>query len=153
ERWTGFLNGVLRNVERMLTDQVQTEPSAGSVPISDGRYRQLARDAFPDPTSDPTGYFADAFSFPRWLASRWQPRFDLAELCRIGFWFDPAVPLALRVNTLKIGRDELIVKLEQAEIDSVPGGLAESIRLHGTTRVDTLPGFAEGFFSVQDESA
>ena len=33
------------------------------------------------------------------------------------------------------------------------GDLPESIRLGGTARVDALPGFAEGFFSVQDESA
>ena len=35
----------------------------------------------------------------------------------------------------------------------VPGSLPEAIRVDGTLRVDSLPGFAEGFFSVQDESA
>jgi 16S rRNA (cytosine967-C5)-methyltransferase len=153
ERWTGFLNGVLRSVERMLTEEFQAEPGAMAVPISEGRYRRLTRAVFPDPSADPDGYCAEAFSFPRWLANRWNERFGFAELCRIGFWFDRPVPLSLRVNPLKISRDDLIRLLRQGGVDTVPGAICESIRLEGTARVDTLPGFREGFFSVQDESA
>jgi 16S rRNA (cytosine967-C5)-methyltransferase len=153
ERWTGFLNGVLRSVERMLTDQFQAEPEATAVPVSDGRYRRLARAVFAEPSRDPEGYWGEAFSFPRWLAVRWHKRFGLEELCRIGFWFDQSAPLSLRVNPLKISRDDLIRLLGQGDVDAAPGALSESIHLQGTARVDTLPGFRDGFFSVQDESA
>jgi 16S rRNA (cytosine967-C5)-methyltransferase len=43
--------------------------------------------------------------------------------------------------------------LAEHGVDAAPGALAESIRLGGTARIDTLPGFQEGLFSVQDESA
>ena len=43
ERWSGFLNGVLRSVERMLTDEFQSAPDAAAVPIAAGRYRRVAR--------------------------------------------------------------------------------------------------------------
>jgi 16S rRNA (cytosine967-C5)-methyltransferase len=108
---------------------------------------------FPEPSADPAGYFAEAFSFPRWLANRWHQRFDFEELCRIGFWFDRPAPLSLRVNLLKTSRDDLMRLLAERGVAARPGALPESIRLEGTARVDALPGFAEGFFSVQDESA
>jgi 16S rRNA (cytosine967-C5)-methyltransferase len=153
ERWAGFLNGVLRNVERMLIDEFQTVPDGAAVPLSDGRYRRLARSVFPEPSTDAAGYFAEGFSFPRWLAGRWLERFGFEELCRIGFWFDRPAPLSLRVNLLRTTRDELLGLLAAAGITATPGTLPESIRLEGTSRVDTLPGFADGLFSVQDESA
>jgi len=189
ERWAGFLNGVLRNVERMrlcpktgtdplpegqtrfpattgqgsvpffgqsqrtLTQEFQTVPDSAAVPVSEGRYRRLGRTVFSDPSIDPAAYFAEAFSFPRWLASRWQARFGFEELCRIGFWFNQPSPLTLRVNPLRARREDLIRALAESGIAATPGTLPESIRLEGTARVDTLPGFAEGFFTVQDESA
>jgi 16S rRNA (cytosine967-C5)-methyltransferase len=153
ERWAGFLNGVLRNVERALTDQFQDAADAAGVPVSSGRYRRLAQTVFPDPAVDPAGYFAEAFGFPRWLAGRWHERFGFEELCRIGFWFDRPAPLSLRANLLKTSRDELLRLLAEESVPASPGALPESIRLEGTTRVDRLPGFAEGWFSVQDESA
>jgi 16S rRNA (cytosine967-C5)-methyltransferase len=113
----------------------------------------LAQSVFPDPSADPAGSFAEAFSFPRWLANRWQERFDFEELCRLGFWFDRPAPLSLRVNLLKTSRSELIGLLNERGVAATPGALPESIRLPGTARVDALPGFAEGLFSVQDESA
>jgi 16S rRNA (cytosine967-C5)-methyltransferase len=153
ERWTGFLNGVLRSVERMLTDQFQATPDGAAIPISDGRYRRLVRPVFPEPSVDQAGYFIEAFSFPRWLTVRWVERFGFEELCRIGFWFDRPAPLSLRVNSLKTNRDDLIRALGAGSVGATPGALPESIRLEGTARVDTLPGFHDGFFSVQDESA
>jgi 16S rRNA (cytosine967-C5)-methyltransferase len=153
QRWTGFLNGVLRSVERTLTDQFQPKPDAASVPISEGRNRRLAHAVFADPSADRAGYFSEAFSFPRWLSNRWQERFDFEELCRLGFWFDRRAPLSLRVNLLKTSRSELIRLLTERGVAASSGSVPESIRLEGTARVDTLPGFAEGLFSVQDESA
>jgi 16S rRNA (cytosine967-C5)-methyltransferase len=95
----------------------------------------------------------EAFSFPRWLIERWHRRFDLSELCRLGFWFDQAAPLSLRVNELRTTRDDLLTKLVAQGVPAQPGNLPEAIRLDGTLRVDSLPEFAEGLFTVQDESA
>jgi 16S rRNA (cytosine967-C5)-methyltransferase len=151
--WDGFVNGVLRAVQSLLTDQFTAEPAATALPITGGRYRQLTRSLFRDPLADPVGYVAEAFSFPRWLIERWSRRFDLGELCRLGFWFDERAPLALRVNLLKADRETVIEMLAAHGVRATHGGLPESIRMEGTRRVDSLPGFAEGLFSVQDESA
>ena len=153
ERWSGFLNGVLRSVERMLTDESQTTPGPMAVPVSDGRFRCLSNAVFPEPSVDAAGYFCVAFSFPRWIVGRWLERFEFEELCRIGFWFDQSAALTLRVNSLKTNRDTLLQLLAEGGIAATEGSLPAAIRLGGTARVDTLPGFAEGLFSVQDESA
>jgi 16S rRNA (cytosine967-C5)-methyltransferase len=153
ERWSGFLNGVLRSVERMLTDELQTAPGPSAVPLSEGRFRCLSNAFFPEPSVDPAEYFAEAFSFPRWLAGRWLERFDFEELCRIGFWFNHPAALTLRVNSLKTNRDRLLKALAEGGVVASEGALPAAIRLEGSARVETLPGFAEGLFSVQDESA
>lgn len=151
--WDGFVNGVLRAVQTLLTDQFAAEPSAAALPISRGRYRRLSCDLFRDPATDSVGYVAQAFSFPRWLIERWHGRFDLGELCRLGFWFDEPAALALRVNRLRANRDDVLELLTAHGVQVVPGNLPEAIRVDGTLRVDSLPGFSEGLFSVQDESA
>ena len=151
--WDGFVNGVLRAVQSAFTDQFADGPSADALPLTNGRYRRLSRVFFRDPVSDPVGHVAESFSFPRWLIERWQSRFELAELCRLGFWFDHPAPLSLRVNPLRANRDDLLAIFRSQGVSVAPGSLAEAICVEGTRRVDSLPGFAEGFFSVQDESA
>ncbi len=71
-QWTGFLNGTLRSISRGLLDDQINMPAADSFPLADGRYRKCAGAWFPDPKSDPIGYFSTAFSFPQWLSERWQ---------------------------------------------------------------------------------
>lgn len=151
--WDGFVNGILRAVQPLMTDQSIDEPAADALPRADGRYRRLAREVFPPPSTDATGYVAEAFSFPRWLIERWHGRFDLAELCRIGFWFDQPAALSLRVNQLKSTREDVLAKLIEEGVPARKGTLPEAILLEGTRRIDSLPGFAAGFFTVQDESA
>jgi 16S rRNA (cytosine967-C5)-methyltransferase len=151
--WTGFANGCLRGVVRLLTEETSDGPSASSLPLTAGRYRELSRPIFSDPAEQPLLYVAKAFSLPHWLVERWAERFDFDELCRLGFWFNSPSPLCLRVNRLRSDRDSLLAKFAAAGISARAGGLPTSIWLDSPTRVDQLPGFAEGEFVVQDESA
>lgn len=170
--WTGFANGCLRSVARLLTEETIESPSAISLPLTAGRYRRLSQPIFADPDCSPTprgsvdsnesqnspghkglGYLSKAFSLPHWLVERWSERFEFEELCRLGFWFNTPSPLCLRVNRLRTDRDTLLTKFAEAGIAARAGELPTSIWLDSPTRVDQLPGFAEGEFVVQDESA
>lgn len=63
-------------------------------------------------------------------------------------------PMYLRVNLLKIPRDDYLRVLAASNIDAVPvAGLACAIRLMVPVDVDALPGFAQGQVSVQDIGA
>lgn len=152
-RWTGFLNGVLRAVSRSLTDETPTDPAADVIPLTGDRYRRHGQPVFADPSEHPTDYVAAAFSFPSWMVTRWKTRFDFAEQLRLGFWFNTPIRPTLRVNRLKQSRDNLLDDLRAAGVAAVPGHRSESILLTGPAEIERLPGFAEGRFTVQDESA
>jgi 16S rRNA (cytosine967-C5)-methyltransferase len=166
-RWTGIVNGVLRSIARLRTEDELLAPASCAIPLVDVshspdatqhanmviRYLKLQRDAFPDPATDAIAYVSEALSVPRWLVNRWPAAGDGAEYLRLASWFATAGVLSLRTNLLHCDRDQLMKSLQKAGLSVSPGIWPESVRLAETTRIDALPGFAEGWFSVQDESA
>ncbi|MEK9712614.1 MAG: 16S rRNA (cytosine(967)-C(5))-methyltransferase RsmB [Thalassolituus sp.] len=63
-------------------------------------------------------------------------------------------PLCLRVNARKLSREDYLVLLAEAEIDAHAGQISEdAVYLSQSCDVTALPGFDDGFFSVQDEAA
>jgi 16S rRNA (cytosine967-C5)-methyltransferase len=152
-RAKGFLNGVLRALGPLLTDDRAAAPAADALPLEQGQYRRLSRPALPEPAAHPVEYLATAFAFPTWLVRRWQDRYSWEECLRLGFWFAGPAPLWLRCNTLLCSRDELLARLRQAGIAAAAGGHPQSVRLADHVAVRELPGYDEGWFAVQDESA
>jgi 16S rRNA (cytosine967-C5)-methyltransferase len=152
-RGKGFINAILRRLAETVTDEFSDTPSSQAVPCEDGRYRLLRMPLLPDPQTQPLQYIAIAFAFPPWLVSRWAERYDQAELYRLGFWFAAPPPTYLRVNLLKTDRNSLLERLRAAGIKCQPGQHPQSIRLEQHVAPAELPGFAEGWFTVQDESS
>jgi 16S rRNA (cytosine967-C5)-methyltransferase len=153
-RWSGFVNGVLRGATRLVSTELAASESARTVPISEGRFRQLGDEVFADPKRDPVHYFADAYSFPTWLGERWLKRMDPAELFRLGSWFNSSGKLTLRVNNLRGTRERLVASFQEAGIEARPIDGFDAIVLEsGGTQIDRLPHFDDGWFGVQDLSA
>ncbi|GAB4148965.1 MAG: 16S rRNA (cytosine(967)-C(5))-methyltransferase RsmB [Planctomycetaceae bacterium] len=151
--WPGFLNGVLRALNRDLTDETTDAAASNAVPLVQNRFRVLKRDVFPDPSADVVSWFSRAFSFPQWLAVRWSDRLQPAELFQMGFWFNAPPSLTLRINLLKTTRENSLQLLTENKITAHAGQHSAAVILNQTTDVTRLPGFSEGLFSVQDESA
>lgn len=151
--WPGFVNGVLRSISKLMTTDIVDHPAADAVPISNGRYRHTLEPVFADPEQSFIDYWAPAFSFPEWLGKRWQQTQTAADLIRLGNWFNSTSYLTLRVNSLRTSRDQYLELLRQREIDAEVGTLPEAIRLSESIRVEELPHFADGWFTVQDESS
>jgi 16S rRNA (cytosine967-C5)-methyltransferase len=164
----GFVNGVMRRVAELVTDDFAATAgrdavpfeSVGAVspepphePVSRPRYRRLTRAILPDPGADPAAYFAAAFSYPQWLATRWFERYGAAECTRLGFWFNAPPPLWIRVNKLHASRESYRIQLAAALIDAEPGEHPQSLRFPDHHGVRDLPGYADGDFAVQDHSS
>lgn len=149
----GFLNGILRRVSELMTDELTTGPAADALPLEHGEYRRLSRSIFPDPAEKPLEYLSSAFSLPYWLVRRWLPRYGVEECQRLGFWFAGPVPLTLRCQPLRIEREQLLAALRGGGHEAEPGEHPQAIRLHESGSIRDLPGYSEGWFSVQDESA
>ncbi|MBS0263685.1 MAG: 16S rRNA (cytosine(967)-C(5))-methyltransferase RsmB [Planctomycetes bacterium] len=152
-QWTGFINAVLRALGRSVTEEFVATPARNNVPLGPERYRVVTEDVFPDPRRDWIGYYAMAFSFPRWLVERWAKRADRPQLIQRGFWFNSPTDLCLRVNTLRTSRDAMLAALAAANVPARAGHHPDAIWLEESTAVPKLPGFDAGWFAVQDESA
>jgi 16S rRNA (cytosine967-C5)-methyltransferase len=152
-RVKGFLNGVLRACSPLITGDRLTGPAADALPLEGGSYRRLARPVLPDPGGRPVEYLSRGFGLPHWLARRWWDRLGQEEAYRLGFWFAGPATLTLRVNPLRCSRERLLEALGQAGLKAVPGEHPQAVRLAEHASVRDLPGYPDGWFSVQDESA
>jgi 16S rRNA (cytosine967-C5)-methyltransferase len=152
-RGKGFLNGVLRRLVTLPTDDWAPGPAGDALPMQGGQYRRVSRAALPDPGTDPVEYLATGFAWPRWLAGRWFERYGWDECVRLGFWFAGPAPVWLRVNLLQTDRERVLQKLRDAGKKAESGTHPQAVRLLDWTPVRDLPGYADGLFVVQDESA
>jgi 16S rRNA (cytosine967-C5)-methyltransferase len=153
QRAKGFLNGVLRSVAGLLTQESADRPAADALPLEHGAYRKLARPVLPEPATHPVEYLSAGFALPRWLVGRWLERWGWDECLRLGCWLAGPAPLWLRCNTLRTARDRLLEALAAAGVRAEPGDFPQALRLLETASIRDLPGYCEGWFAVQDESA
>jgi 16S rRNA (cytosine967-C5)-methyltransferase len=121
----GLLNGVLRNFQR----------------------KQAALLAQADITEE------GRWSHPQWiidaLRAAWPEDWQAVLTAN-----NQRPPMCLRINRTKIGVDEYLQLLKKEDIDASQSEFTPSaIRLAQPQDVTLLPGFAEGWVSVQDEAA
>ncbi len=129
QRLHGFVNGILRQAIRQK--------------------EKLASKALIDSSGQPI------LNHPEWLVKRWRENFGTEETERICRANNCEPTLVLRVNNSAIGREVFCEKLEEAGIPWSPGVYSgDAVILpdfHGS--ITAIPGYAEGFFQVQDEAA
>jgi 16S rRNA (cytosine967-C5)-methyltransferase len=131
---------------------------AGTVKFVNAVLRSAARDpgkvVYPDPGEQPDAYLALKYYHPRWLVSRWLARLGFGsceELCRTD---NETPPLSLRTNTLKVTRDELLVRLAAEGVDAAASTWApEGIVCREYPALSALASLREGLYVAQDESS
>ena len=129
QRSRGFANAILRNYQRKSTEI-----------------------KFPDKDKSPTEYLSVTYSFPKTLCEKFSAIFgyEKAENILAAFCKEPSI--TLRVNTLKISRDELIEKLSKKGISATASPLSPyGIKVVGAS-VSEL-GIDDGLCFVQDEAS
>jgi len=110
---------------------------------------------FPDPLKEPVKALATTWAFPEWLVERWIGRYGSDAAALLCESINAIPPLALRTNTLKTCRPDVMAALA-AEADGVEatGVAPDGIRVQGLrTRLTDLTAFRQGWFQVQDEAA
>ena len=130
-KWlTGFVNGVLRNVERQSQD---IATPFNNMPLPESAL----------------------LSHPDWLIRRWKNRYGDKTATAICQENNRETHLCLRTNTTLTTTDELLEKFNKAGLKANPGKYSPlAVKLmdyHGP--VINIPGFGEGLFQVQDEAA
>lgn len=127
-----FVNGIMRAAARRAKD----------IPM-------------PDDRDNPIQAIAVRESHPLWLVERWAKRFGIEETRQLCEANNQVPPVTVRVNTLKVNRQQLMDSLKEhvshvAETPFAPDGLLLRRLRHAIT---DLPSFKDGWFQVQDEAA
>lgn len=124
----GFANGVLRSMVRDISG-----------------VRQCLVDLPPE----------KRLNHPEWLVSMWDGQFGQTQSRELCMANNTLPPLSLRLNPHRIDRPDFLRQLVDIGIIAQPGKFTDQAVLlydfHG--RIDSLPGYNEGWFHVQDEAA
>lgn len=142
-------HGALERRLAILAWQGQDSLLRGAIGPAEQQWRQQVR------SLDPSG-FSDKLrhNLPDWLAGAVRTR-----LGDEGFWqlvrsLDEQAPLDLRVNTLKLKREQAQQSLAEAGIDSVPTPHSPwGLRVQGKPGLNKLPIYIGGGVEVQDEGS
>jgi 16S rRNA (cytosine967-C5)-methyltransferase len=135
----GFVNGVLRQYIRLTT------PSQPNGIVSDPL--QL-----PD---DVVSRLGVQYSYPDWIIKVWLDQFGLAETEKLCAALNRPPNIDLRVNVLRSSLQDVQTAIQAVGVVIAPlEPLPQALRIVGSTgSIRNLPGFEQGWWSVQDGSA
>jgi 16S rRNA (cytosine967-C5)-methyltransferase len=117
--------------------------------------RQRESIPFPDPIKEQPLYLSVFHSYPLWLVEKWIDQWGAAFTERLLEAGNRVPRLSVRVNQIKLDRDQLISRLAEEGVAGIPctyspvGVVLDNVK----GRVDALRAFREGLFQVQDEAA
>ncbi|MGI2907713.1 16S rRNA (cytosine(967)-C(5))-methyltransferase [Tolypothrix sp. VBCCA 56010] len=175
---TGFVNGLLREYirrgegERERGGQGDKGTRGQGGQGRQGRQGDNSFSPSPHPPLSPSPHFplqlpenpveclGILHSFPDWIIEVWLKQFGFAETEKLCEWMNQTPVIDLRVNLLRASVEEV-----ETALQSVVGAglscpykrvshLPQALRLIGSTgAIQNLPGFSEGWWTVQDSSA
>lgn len=150
----GFVNAVLRAVQRDLVNPVSpadNPPPRRTLWIDLDKGLLFNSDLWPDPATNLAKHLSAAWAHPVWLVERWLKRYGRDTTQQICQADNLRPTLWLRVNPLRCTVEQLVKEL--AEIGHEVSIFGNAIELTTGANPGALPGFNEGWFTVQDIAA
>jgi 16S rRNA (cytosine967-C5)-methyltransferase len=104
---------------------------------------------------DPVERLGILHSYPNWIIELWLEQLGLAETEQLCEWFNRSPAIDLRVNILQTSIEQVETQLQIAGVSATRlPHLPQALRLTGSIgAIQNLPGFSEGWWTVQDSSA
>lgn len=128
---SGFVNGLLRQYLRSAAEQ----------------------DCLQLP-SDWISRIGIQYSYPNWIIELWLDQFGPTETEQLCAWFNHAPVIDIRINPLRTSIDQVKAALHLQDGPHRVFNLPQALRLpQGIGSIQQLPGFNEGWWTVQDSSA
>ena len=130
---SGFVNGLLRQYIRLASN------SADPLQLPENPVERLGV----------------LHSYPDWIVEVWLEQLGLEQTEQLCEWLNQPPAIDLRVNPLRTTIEQVESALQSAGIlvRRIPH-LPQALRLIGSTGlIQNLPGFSEGWWTVQDSSA
>lgn len=133
---SGFVNGVLRNISRGLSDIT-----------------------YPDEKTAPVQGMSVRYSMPEWIVEQWLKEYGTEKSTEILEAFLVEAPITIRTNLSKISPEELKERLisegvtvKPLDVEKYPG-LTYAFAISDFDYLNGLSSFREGLFYVQDISS
>jgi 16S rRNA (cytosine967-C5)-methyltransferase len=101
-------------------------------------------------------YLSVKYSFPEWLVKRWLKRFGREETEKLLFASNERPPLVIRVNPLKVSRDNLLTYFQKEEVphaEACPYSPYGIVLKDFRGKVTELKPYHFGWISVQDSAS
>lgn len=134
EKYAGFVNGVLRNLARKDKEKLREQIAAKK--------------------RDTAEKYSFLYAVPKELCTLLLTHYGKKSTKKMLEAFQETKPVCIRVHTKNASPEEVRRELEEAGIGvSELPHLKEGFCLTHVENVETLPGFSEGHFTVQDESS
>jgi len=152
----GFVNAALRRTIRHIrsrqTPLSEADPRR-TLPQTPSAGCEFDTDILPNPKGSPADFLSAAFSLPRWLITGWLDEYGAEITRQICFAANRRPGIYLRPNTLRTTVEGLAEKLRSDGVRCDIVAEVDMVRVNSPGAITALPGFAEGFFTVQDISA
>ena len=165
---SSFVNGLLRQYIRLTPptppyqggaksspnspQQPETKTTSNPPPYQGGARGGLNPLKLPE---NPVERLGILHSFPDWLVELWLEQLGETETEQLCQWFNQSPTIDLRINPLKssIAQIESTFKAHNISTSRIPN-LPQALRLNGSTgAIQNLPGYSEGWWTIQDSSA
>ncbi|MEH2261766.1 16S rRNA (cytosine(967)-C(5))-methyltransferase [Nostoc sp.] len=159
---TGFVNGLLRQYLRKTGEvgevgEAGEERGRGAHEKDSLLFPQSPAPHF-DPLQlpeNPVERLGILHSFPDWIIQVWLEQLDFEETEQLCEWMNQSPTIDLRINPLRTSIEEVEAALQSVGIlvKRIPH-LPQALRFIGNTgSIQKLPGFKEGWWTIQDSSA
>lgn len=156
---SGFVNGLLRQYIRIKEAEETGERGEetgerGNIRIKEGKGKTLVNLESGDRQSIVEN-LGILHSYPDWIIEVWLEQLGLAETAQLCEWMNQSPTIDLRINPLRTSIEQVETAMLAAKVavSRLPH-LPEALRLTGNTgAIQNLPGFSEGWWTIQDSSA
>ncbi|MDZ8085019.1 MAG: 16S rRNA (cytosine(967)-C(5))-methyltransferase [Nostoc sp. DedQUE12b] len=158
---TGFVNGLLRQYLRQAEGHTSTTLSnrgGRGAQEKDSLLLPQSPVTYFDPLElpeNPVERLGILHSFPDWIIQVWLEQLGLTETEQLCEWMNQSPTIDLRINPLRTSIEEVEAALQSAGVlvRRIPH-LPQALRfISNTGSIQKLPGFKEGWWTVQDASA
>jgi 16S rRNA (cytosine967-C5)-methyltransferase len=107
---------------------------------------------YPDAEQDLIGFLSTYYSHPSWMVKRWLNRLGRQSTEALLLANNERPFITLRVNTLKISIEEFKNQLASVNLKYLKTNQPDFLKLTHLSNITHWKCFADGFFTVQDES-
>ncbi|MFH1615279.1 MAG: transcription antitermination factor NusB [Planctomycetota bacterium] len=156
KKHANFVNAILRRIQRDIVNRKAVLSDANRarvLPQTSEQGCEFNGEILPRFETNPAEYLSCAFSIPLWLIKQWADEFGMEQTKQICFASNRRASIYIRVNRLRTTVERVVELFEAKGLRCrvVPGTCMVQIR--SGSAVSELPGYSEGFFTVQDLSA